>query len=155
MKIYKIATTIFFIRGENSDALTKATGEAGWGYYFSPVNNKNMVDYYTKDAKHVWIAYPKSNCKIEDLTSQKHIKGIVDLARKNSLRLKEQMGDTYVVPKINKDNYQRNPYAIEEYVKTFLPDADAYLILHSGHNIPSGKQLVITNLDAFNLEQTK
>lgn len=153
MKIYKIAIiSNVFIRGENAESLTKATGEAGWGYYFSPLQYKEMIKYYTESSKHVWEARPKPECNIEDLTTPEHIKGIIDVANKNSSRLKEQMR-YYVEPKFNKGNYQRNPYAIEEYVKLKFPNVDAYLVLHKGTNAPTGKQLVILNLDAFDLKQ--
>lgn len=153
MKIYRIGATNAFIRGENSESLTKATGEAGWGYYFSPVTNLGMSEYYTKDSRHVWMAYPKSGCHIEDLTSEYHINGIIEVIKKNVSKLKKEM-KYYVVPEVNRSNYQRFPYSVEDYIKT-IPNTDAYLIKHSGPGIPSGKQLIIVNLDAFDLEQIR
>ena len=151
---YKTASNVAFIRGENAESLTKATGEAGFGYYFSPVRNREMVDYYTSDSKHVWMAYPKSECKIADLTQPLHLKGIIDLAVRNREQLKKEMPG-YIDRGVNRANYQRNPYTIEEYIRKNLPNIDAYLIAHRGSGIPTGKQLVIVNLDAFDLEQIK
>lgn len=144
-----------FIRGENSDNLTQATGEAGTGYYFSPITNRKMVEYYTNDAEHVWIATSSSSCNIVDLTSTEHINGIISLIQENCNRMKKDF-EYYEVPEVNKSNYQRFPYAIEQYVGQ-LSNIDAYLINHECEeaNLPSGKQLVILNLEAFYLEQVK
>ena len=143
-----------FIRGENSETLTQATGEAGTGYYFSPMNNRAMGEYYTRDAKHVWVAKPKSDCNIADLTSNDHIKGIIAVIKENAERMKRDYKG-YIVPKVNKNSYQRFPYAVEQYVNENLANVDAYLINHNGDGVPSGKQLVIRNLDAFILEQLR
>ncbi len=155
MKIYRIASTSQFIRGENAEQLTQATGEAGTGYYFSPITNRKMVEYYTNDSEHVWIATPLSSCNIVDLTSTEHINGIILLIQENCNRMKKDF-EYYKVPKINKSNYQRFPYAIEQYVGQ-LGNVDAYLINHEygEANLPKGKQLVVLNLDAFDLEQVK
>ena len=155
MKIFRIAQTQQFIRGENAETLTEATGEAGTGYYFSPISNVKMADYYTNDSKHVWIATALPNCNIVDLTNTEHINGIIAEIRKNIERM-QQSFQHYIVPKINKGNYQRFPYAVEQYVNQ-LGNVDAYLINHEhlGTDLPSGKQLVIRNLGAFELEQVK
>ena len=154
MKIYKIAANMQFIRGENAETLTQATGEAGTGYYFSPISNTKMVDYYTRDSKHVWLANAKVNCNIVDLTSNEHIEGIIEMIKLNTERMKNDY-EHYIVPKVNSGNYQRFPYAVEQYVDERLGNIDAYLIRHNAVSIPSGKQLVILNLDAFELEQMK
>lgn len=154
MKIYKIASNMQFIRGEDAEVLTKATGEAGTGYYFSPISNIKMVEYYTRNSKHVWLANPKSDCNIVDLTSDMHIEGIIKIVKKNSERMKKDY-QYYKMPEINKGNYQRFPYAVEQYINDNLTGVDAYLIGHRGVGIPSGKQLVIKNLDAFNLEELR
>ncbi|MFA7219249.1 MAG: hypothetical protein WC119_01935 [Synergistaceae bacterium] len=156
MKIYRISQKMQqFIRGENAETLTKATGEAGTGYYFSPINNSGMSEYYTNDAKHVWIATSLPSCNIVDLTSSEHINGIIRTIRENADRMKESF-EHYIVPKVNKSNYQRFPYSVEEYVR-LLGDVDAYLINHehSEANLPSGKQLVIINLSEFDLNQVR
>jgi hypothetical protein len=154
MKIY--AKKQCYVRGENAEELTKATGESGDGYYFSPESNHGMVEYYCQNSKHVWIACPKNGCQIADLTSTEHVYKIIELANKNVQRLQKEMAG-YIAPKINIGNIQRFPYAIEEYIRENLQNIDAYLTNHKadGTNLPSGKQLIILNLDAFSLEQKR
>jgi len=154
MKIYKISTNIQFIRGENAETLTQATGEAGIGYYFSPITNIKMAEYYTKDSKHVWLASSKDNCNIIDLTFNEHIEGIISMIKENTERMKRDY-EHYIVPNVNRSNYQRFPYSVEQYINEKFSNVDAYLISHNAVGIPSGKQLVIRNLEAFELEQIR
>jgi len=58
----------------------------------------------------------------------------------------------YVKPKINRSNFQRFGNMIEDFMHQYFPNIDAYLVPHMGPGVPTGKQLVMTNESAFDIE---
>ncbi len=143
-----------YIRVEKSPTnITVADGEAGRGIYFSLSRYPEMVDYYRKNIEHRLIqAIPHSDAKVLDLTGthNNHLlafmrKEIEDLSKRNP---------GYIKPKITKRNYQRFGRLIQDFIRKFHPDTDAYIVNHEaeGTELPKGKQLIVIDAEAFDFK---
>ena len=152
MKIYRIAKIPqSFIRAEDQEYLNVVPGEAGTGIYFSPETNQSMVDHYTETTKHIVRATPKSSANIIDLTVPDIYQNFMIFANQRIEELSKSM-QYYVKPKISRSNFQRFGSTIEDFLHQYFPNNDGYLVPHMGPGIPTGKQLVMTNEDAFIIE---
>ena len=143
-----------FIRSEKShNQIVVADGEAGRGVYFYSERNRKMADYYLSGTNRIIIATPKPRCSIVDLTTADMSRRLVSFAREEIDLTAERMGGHYVKPKIYKSNVQRFGRIIMYFVRRYCPQADAYMVGHSGPGLPSGTQLVVLNLDAFDISE--
>ena len=147
-----------FVRVEkSSEGLTTADGESGRGIYFSLSNYPSMIDYYRKNSGseyRVIKAIPKSGSEIIDLSSGENLKClIVFLKQEISALSKRNPG--YILPKITASGYQRFGRLIQDYIRQYYPNADAYIVNHQADNssLPKGKQLVIIDNHAFDYEE--
>ncbi len=141
----ELMASAIFERGvrEGDPPLKAVHGEAGHGIYaFKP--NSEMRSYYTQQGESLYTFDIPDN-KIADLT--KELDQLIPFMKKDIDKTAEQMGGFYVKPKINRENYQRFGRIIEDYIRVHHPDKSAYLVQHKGIGIPTGKQLVITNMD--------
>lgn len=116
----------------------KSNGEAGYGIYAYLSRSAEMRKYYTANGENVVSITPKKTAKIEDLTTLVARKRIVEAARMIAPNGKSTVTLLTV---------QRHPWAVRAYLND--NPADAYLLPHRGDGVPTGKQLVIVNEDAF------
>ena len=146
-----------YVRIEKApEGLTVADGEAGRGIYFSLTKYPGMVDYYKRGSgeHRVIQAIPKTGTKILDLSSaEAHTKLIAFM--RSEIEGLSQRTPGYIKPKINGGSYQRFGRLIQDFVKKFYPDTDAYIVNHQadGTDLPKGKQIVIVDESAFDYKE--
>ena len=144
-----------YVRVEKSSTdLTVADGEAGRGIYFSLSRYPEMVSYYKQQSgDHRLIqAVPKSNAKILDFTGRDN-NHLLAFMRKEIEAL-TQRTPGYIPPKINQHNYQRFGRLIQDYIRHFHSETDAYVVNHEaeGSGLPKGKQMIVIDSNAFDFK---
>jgi hypothetical protein len=142
MKFKKYLTEAqVFERGAKEDpsgGLTVSHGEAGVGVY-GYVPSKKMRDYYTKRGEKL-VKFTVSG-EIVDLTKELDL--LVDFA-KYYVEKEAENWKYYKKPKINKNNVQRFPHIIAQYMFNNHASASAFIVPHKGPGTPTGKQIVVT-----------
>ena len=142
-----------FVRGERElQGITVADGEAGRGIYFCLERNLPMVIYYLKDACRSIVAIPKKECYIVDLTTTEMSTRLLYFTKEQVEILVAKMGPYFKKPSVNRVNIHKFPIHINSFIEQCCPKADAYIVNHYGVGIPGGKQLVVRNMDAFDVE---
>ena len=121
---------------ERAGKIESAYGEGGEGVYAYPSRNISMRSYYSQKGEDIHLIRPRPDTIILDLTTRSAKDDIVAIGKKNGYRT-------------NVSNYYKEIWAIKEYL--YDKDYDAYLLPHKGHNIPSGVQLIITNINKFDI----
>ncbi len=121
---------------ERAGQMTPSPGEGGDGIYAYPSQNRSMKEYYSKGGIDIHLIRPHSDTIILDLTAKNAKDDIIAIGKKNGYRT-------------NVSNYHKELWAIKEYL--YNKNYDAYLLPHRGHGIPSGVQLIITNIDKFDI----
>lgn len=121
---------------ERGGEITEISGEAGQGIY-AYQSNKALREYYTKKGEKLNFITPKTDAKIIDLTTPESKKAIIGIGQKKGWGT-------------NSQNYHKELWAIKEYL--YNKNYDAYILPHKGVGIPTGKQLVITNENKFDIK---
>lgn len=110
-------------------------GEAGRGvYFFKP--SSGMQKYYTSHNEYLVKAKIKNGYEVIDLDAEKET--VVRWLNANEY-------------KCNISNYHKQAWGIMEYMKSKYPNAIGYSLQHKGVGIPSGIQVVISNLEGIEL----
>ena len=145
-----------FVRGERAEqGVTVADGEAGRGVYFCLERNMPMVAYYLSDACRSIVATPKKGCFIVDLTTDEMSTRLLAFTKEQVELLAVRMGPYFKRPSIDRGNIQRFATHIMSFIFQCCPKADAYLVKHHGVGVPSGKQLIVRNMEAFDIQDMK
>ncbi len=128
-----------FIRSfpyERAGKIEPVFGEGGEGVYAYPSQNSSMRAYYSKKGEDIHLIRPQPDATILDLTTKSARDDIIAIGKKNG----------YLT---NVSNYHKEIWAIKEYL--YNKNYDAYLLPHKGYDIPSGVQLIITNINKFDI----
>ena len=129
------------------DECNVCDGEAGRGVY-AFVPSAAMRRYYTASGEDIYILSLISG-HVADLTGSEMPK-LLAFAKAEFEQLAKRMPG-YQVPRVSASNIQRFGRVIEQYVAQQYPDSVAYIVPHAGPGIPTGKQVVIKNLQAFKI----
>lgn len=121
---------------ERAGKIEPASGEGGEGVYAYPSQNRSMKEYYSKKGEDIHLIRPHPDTIILDLTTKSARDNIIAIGKKNGYRT-------------NVSNYHKELWAIKEYL--YNKNYDAYLLPHKGYDIPSGTQLIITNINKFDI----
>ena len=126
------------------------TGEAGHGVYAYPASQaKRMRSYYGSGGATVWRLAPNAGAVIVDLTEPG--KAVEFLAFARAAAQETAFGGP--APRITLSNAHRFGSLIERFIGSRHPEADAWLVRHEGAGLPSGKQLIIRSLSAFQVTE--
>jgi len=135
-------------RGQHGTELTQCMGESGFGMYAIVPPNPVMRRYYTANGENLFRFRMKAT--VVDLTKEelrviRYVRHGIDAMAKNT--------PGYTKPRVNKQNYQRFPHAITEYMAKKHPEAAGFIVPHKlkGSNLPGGKQLVVTDMSAIEI----
>ncbi len=146
-----------YSRGQfEGNQLYESDGEAGRGIYLYPSNNRGMEKYYTKSGESIYRIKPKPDAYIVDLTKEPVESEAINFIKEKTSKPPEGF-QYYKPPKVSKDNYWRNFYALEEFINKKFGKVDGFIVPHKGVNLPTGKQIVIKNIDAidYRLDKTE
>lgn len=133
------------------DASSISDGEAGRGVY-AYVPSAAMRRYYTAAGETVY-SLSLIEGDVPDLTGSE-MPLLLSFAKTEFERIAEQMPG-YRVPRVSASNIQRFGRIVEQYIAQRHPNAVAYIVPHKGPGIPTGKQVVIKNLQAFEISSAK
>jgi len=131
--------------------LTSSPGEAGDGVY-AMIPNARMRAHYTKDGEALVSIDMKPGKFVIDLTQPSKLQHLIDFTKEEIERTAKQMGGYYQKPKINQSTVQRFGRIITDYMRKFHPDASGWIVHHKGPGIPTGKQVVLPDPDAYEVE---
>jgi len=143
-----VSNTKFIV--ERGGDITTSYGEAGRGVY-AYVPNNAMRKYYTAHDETLHKIMLNKD-RIVDLSTGRNLDNLIQFIRQEIERMAQTM-QGYVRPKVNNSNAQRFGRIIEIYVRNNYPNVDAYIVKHMGPGIPTGKQVVITNMSVLFPEQ--
>ena len=141
---------MMFERCQHGSDMRATTGEAGHGVYAYPASEANrMRSYYGSGGETVWRLAPQPDAVIVDLTEPGNAAEFLVFARAAA------RGSVFggPAPRISLSNAHRFGSLIERFIGSRYPEADAWLVRHEGAGIPSGKQLIIRSLSAFQVEE--
>jgi len=137
-----------FERGGN---IRQFNGEAGYGVYAYVAPSNAMKKYYTGNGETLYKIIPKDDAIFLDFTNDDYLLNmLIDYMREHTKKMGKEM-QFYTPPKINKANYQRYGNILEEFIMNNYSDVDGWIVQHKGIGIPTGKQVVIRNLDSVNI----
>ncbi len=119
---------------ERAGEISFTNGQCGEGVYAYPSQNVSMKEYYSKDGQNIYLIRPHPDAIILNLTTGKAKNDIIFIGKKRGYKTTDS-------------NYHKELWAIKEYL--YDKHYDAYLLPHAGYGIPSGSQLIITNIDKF------
>ena len=125
---------------ERAGRIESSYGEGGEGVYAYPSQNSSMREYYSKNGVDIHLIRPHPDTIILDLTTKSARDDIIAIGKKNGWLT-------------NASNYHKELWAIKEYL--YNKNYDAYLLPHKGYDIPSGVQLIITNINKFDIISKK
>lgn len=127
--------------------LTVAQGEAGEGIY-AYVPSLAMRKYYASKGESCFRLQLIEGDVI-DFKGEKLIELVSFIATETQHFGKQTPG--YIVPVVTKNNVQRFGWWISVFMKKFHPEAIAYIVLHRGPGIPTGRQVVILDISKFKI----
>lgn len=135
--------------GEPTDA-NQAPGEAGTGVYAYVAPNRALRAYYSAQGESVYRLTLSSDipeARVIDLTGplMAEVLAYAD-SEVSSLALRMP---GYQKPRISATTIQRFGRILEQFIAQRFPDAVAYIVPHRGPGIPTGKQVVIRKMTAF------
>ncbi len=139
-----------FHRAQHGDLITEQSscyGEAGEGIY-AMVPNKAMEAYYRSSGEGLFELKLKENYWVLDLTQGQPLSDLLSFGRQYLERLANEIPG-YVKPSLTSKTIQRFGSIIESFVRKNYSEAAGYMVPHVGPSLPTGIQIVIKNLDAF------
>ncbi|MDF2880082.1 MAG: hypothetical protein K0R54_639 [Clostridiaceae bacterium] len=137
---------------ERGGDIRESCGEAGVGIYAYVASNNAMRAYYTSNGEILYTLIPNQNSIFLDFTKRELLRELITYMKKYVLEIGKRM-EYYKVPQININNYQRFGSIIEDFVKKNYSNVDGWIVRHEGIGIPIGKQVVIKNLNAVNVQK--
>jgi len=129
-------------RSQFGKEMRSFNGEAGNGVY-AHLPSKALRNYYTSNGEQSFKIELNKN-EVIDLTQSDNLNQLLNFA-KTEINKNAKDISGYIKPKVNKNNIQRYGRIIELFIKQVRPWAKAWIVSHSGPNIPTGKQVVITD----------
>lgn len=131
--------------------VSQCHGESGFGMYAFVYPNPKMKDYYTRNGEQLLTIVPNKDSVFVDFTKKEIRSNLIVFMKSEVEKMSLSMSGYYVKPKINNKNYQRFGRMIEDFVNLNFPKCDGWIVNHEGSGIPSGKQVVIRNLESVKI----
>jgi hypothetical protein len=139
----------FYRIEKSSETISAFHGEAGYGIYATP--NQNVLEYYkskTNEPFRVLKFKPLPRAVILNLDKLK--KELINFI-KSEVEIIASKDPFYQKPKITMENYHRFPWAITKFIQIF--GCSAYIIQHKHPSLPTGKQIIITRIEHFDVSE--